>query len=770
MPGFVPNTIAPTHPGRFRSDAAARGVAGLGDQPGATVLGGPFLPDTFTGGGQSLEAAFGADLSADPATWTFTDVTPYVRWNPGIATQIGSTGTAAKRIVASQLTAILDNDQDGGGDWTIGNATGRFGSQLRENTPIRGRLDIGAGANDRFCGFLTSIPPTRGAAGDNSVALTAHGASKRIAKGRSKPFSALRKSYDRAFPDAYWPLERGTGGTVGASAVAGVPDMTVTMGSVSFGTADDSLPSSLPLAQFSREGVGGQLTGTIPPLFRTAIIGGTVDWSREFSIRQPALSPGASISVMNWYVRGTIDLWNVTVKPVADGGLVLGFINTSGGVQSYLSNVAVDDGEWHHVRVDCQQTAGVAVQVTLDGVQILSQSTTGTNGFVTTVIFNPDATADDSFPSLGHDATWNGDRPNDEDTYAAFLGHTGDTVAERMIRLAMEASVQLDIIGVADDVMGPQRAGAFLDLLQDAVDVDAGGLLCDGITFGLTYYTRQSAYSIDPCLTLDSADGDYLIPLPATHSDQGRVNRYTATDPLTNADRTFEQTDGPMGSDAVGLYEEGDSFRVNIINELDQIAAWMVGQGTVPGLRWPSLPFELAKPATSVKAADWLATRPLCRVDALGITTGSRPDRSLILRGWVERWNSRRWTVALAVGPYDGYAVTVLAADTGAVGEFTGWYEVDDDVVTAALLPAGGTSVTVNLSTTGTVLTNPSVGTYTDDLLGLYVDLDGLKVGVTAITAPAGGQQTLTVAGSDVVRAVPAGTPLLAWAPFKSGL
>lgn len=773
MPSFVPSTAAPTHLGRFRSDATARSVAGLGDQPGAQRLGGPFLPDVFPRGGQSLEAAFGADLSADPSTWVFTDVTtPYVQWNPGVAIQIGSVGTAAKRLIPSSLTATLLNDQDGGGDWTIGNATGRWGSQLRENTPIRGRLDLGSGAVDRFCGYLTSVPPTRTAAGGNFVALTAHGAARQIAKGKSAAFSALRKSLGRALPNAYWPLEKGAGGTVGASAVSGVPDMTVTAGSVSFGTADDSLPSSLPLAQFNRDGVAGQLTGVIPAQFSAAIVGAVV-WSVEFVMKSSTLGAGESVAVVDWNVRGTIDLWGVFLTPAGEGGLKLQYVNTSGGTASFTSSLGFDDGEWHHVRIDCQQTAGIAVQATVDGTQIISQSTTGTNGEITTVIVNPLAESADTVPSVGHFAVWNGARPNTENTYDAFLGHAGDTVAERMLRLAAEAGVTLDIIGVADDHVGPQRAGAFLDLLQDAIDVDAGGILTDGISWGLTYYTRQSAYSAEACLTVDSADGDFPSPLPATHSDQGRVNKFTASDPLTNADRTFEQTAGPMGSDpvtGVGTYDDGGQFRVNVVDQLDQLAAWTVGQGTVPGLRWPAIPIELAKPATSAKAADWLACHPLCRVDARGISTGYLPDRSLILRGWVERWNSRRWWLVLSTGTYDEYAVSTIATDSGDISEFTSWYEVDEDVVTAGPLSAGGVAVTVNLSSTGTVLTHPAVSTYADDLLGLYVNLDGLKVGVTAISAPSGGQQIVSLTGSDVVRPVPAGTALLAWDPFVAGL
>jgi hypothetical protein len=200
---------------------------------------------------------------------------------------------------------------------------------------------------------------------------------------------------------------------------------------------------------------------------------------------------------------------------------------------------------------------------------------------------------------------------------------------------------------------------------------------------------------------------------------------------------------------------------------LDQIAAWRVGQGTVPGLRWTAFFVQLAKPATAPKAQQWLDTRPMYRIDTLGLTTGSQPDRSQVVRGWREHWNSKQFDFTVQVASYDPYAVTMLADDTGSDGEFVGWLEVDS-VVTRDALTAGGGSVVVLV--TGTALTNPGVATYADDVDGLYINLDGLRVGVVAITAPAGNQQTITLTGADVLRDVPAGASVSAWDPVRPGL
>lgn len=756
---FVPSTVAPTHPGRFRVDTPAPGAI-------AERLTGEWLPELFGGvGRQSLKVAWGADPDGDPSLWTWTDLVPtgHVQWNPGVAVQIAEQGTSASQIVASQLTADLRNDQANGGDYTLGNALGANWPNVRENTPIKRELDAGGGPVVRFQGYVTSWDPSRGPGGERFVSITAHGASRRIRRGKSAKFSALHRVYDRLNASAYWSLEEGEGGTVGASSVMGVPDMTTTLGTVSFGAADASLPSSLALAQFSRDGVAGQLTGVIPAT-ASAFAG---DWTIEFVFKSPALDAGKFIIVMHWNVTGTIDLWDIVITPIADGGLTLRYINTAGGLATYKSNVAVDDGEWHQVRVNCQQTAGIDVQLILDDVQIDSRTTTGTNGAITTVVVNPTGDPDSAIPALGHIAVFNDpDTRAAGDSGAAFRGYSGETVAERMARLAAEAGVILEIIGDADDLMGPQRPGTFLELLQDAVDVD-GGILFDGLGPGLTYITRQHAYSQPAQLTLDAAQGDYVAKLRGSNDDSGRVNTFNARDPLTNATRTFTRTDGELGTDAVGEYEDGGDFRVENPEQLTQIAAWRVGLGTVPGLRWTQLSLQLAKPSSSRLAQQWLDALPLSRVDALGIDTGSNPDRRLILRGWRETTNSLLWTIAANIAPYDAFAVSVIANETGDTSEFIGWAEVDT-VTTAADLAAGGSSVVVDV--VGTTLTNPTVSTYADDLLGLYIWLDGLKVGVTAISAPSGTQQTLTLNPADVVRRVPAGSTVMAWNPFVAGL
>lgn len=719
----------------------------------------PFLSDVFPFARQSVEAAFDADPNADPDTWSWTDITRYVQWTPGVRIRIGYTDEALRPLAAG-LGAVLRNDQAGGGDWTLGNALSPLQPHVRENLPIRARIDLGSGPTDRICAFLTGVSPVRNADGALSlVKLEANGYLRRLKQGKSTPFSALRKSIDRSAPRAYWSLEQGAGATVGASAVAGVPAMTITNGTVDFGASSADLPSSLPVAQFSN---GGQLVSTIPPRAATA----DVSWRVEFITKMSPITAGNYISIIDWNTTNTVERWNITASPVAAGGLRLQYTSATIGGAAFNSSFSIDDGEWHQVRIDADQSGGnIALVVKVDNAIVINTTLAATIGDVTTVTVNFDPDPDAAVSTLGHLAVWD---PFDstEDTYLAFRGHAGETVAERLARISTEAGVRLEVIGDADDLMGPQRAAAYLDLVQDAIDVD-GGALFDGLTWGLTYYTRQSAYSRPAALTLDAAAGDFLGPLEGRHDDSGRVNVYTASDPYTGADATFTQEDGDLGTDMVGEAPSSGDHRVNDIAQLDQIAAFQVGRGTVGGVRWPALVVQFAKAPTSGKAQQWLDTRPLDRIDALGISLGSNPDRRLVLRGWSEWWNSKQLQVTLNTAPYDAYAVTVLAEDAGDTGDFLGWLEVDE-VHTITALAAGDTSLDVRV--TGSVLTNPSVSTYADDIDGLYINLDGLKVGVTAISAPTGTVQTLTLVSADVLRAVQTGSPVSAWYPVTIGL
>lgn len=809
MPGpvaYVPNTPAPTHLGRFRA-GLERGL-GIGGNRG-----GAFLTDLFGGAGRQLiEAGFGADL-AQPSSWTWTDITtPDAQWDPGVDITIGAPDETTGIVPASFGIDLLNN-QPNGGDFTVGNALGAHWPYIRENTPIRAMLDIGGGVSLRFQGYATSWKPKRGRGGVRLVRLQAHGVARRFKQGTSEPKSAIRRFLDAqpsaagaalSGPVGYWSLEDSNGATSAASTLPGGTAMTVTGGSssgagVQFGAAQGRTQPASTGFEVPRIGTkslvslaeGGTLSAVLPssgePRYGVQFIGFV--W---------AFGSGADIVLARWFTPGgTFFRYEVISRDATGFVEVVGHTTGSGGSGTLLCSTdpTAPIDEWEIVVYQRRNGANVEtyfyMSQTLTGAQVgyaSFDSRAGTFALPRHIFLNPDRATADGTPivgsenlrtdiSAGHLAVWH-DVPNFMTTATTssitgtacspWNGWIGESATDRLARLCAEEGVEIDIIGSSDIPMGFQDTKTFLDLLQECANADQG-LLLDGLGPGFTYFARTELYSRPPSLTLDAdGGGDIVGEIDGEHDDLRRVNTYTARNPAGGS-RTFTQPDGDLGTRQVGTYDTGGDHSTYRDDDLDQIAAWKVGQGSVPGVRYPRLEVNFAKPGTAAKAAGWLLTPPFSRVDAAGIESGaSRPDRSFVLRAWREQWNSKTWPVAMTFAPYDGFAVTVLADSTSPGGaEFMGWLDVDT-VTTAAELAAGGSSVVVNVL--GTTLTNPSVSTYTDDVDGLYINLDGMRVRCTAISAPSGSQQTLTLTGADVLRRVLAGAPVSAWNPVVLGL
>ncbi len=815
MPRFVPSTKVPTHLGRFRTGVER--LAGLGGPHG-----GNFLPDVFPAGRQVIEAAFGADVNADPSTWIWTDITGpgTVQWDPGVSITIGEPDESID-LVPAKFACKIRNDQPNGGDFTLGNPLGRFWPNVKENTPIRARLDVGNGLVTRFYGYASSWRPYWDAGRRLAmVDLRATGIGRRLKQGASAPrspmwrFHMLSSGFNtstnegwpfstqdyHSLPAHYWPLEEGSGAVRGANAVNGAyPLQAVDSAQMPRFGIDSSLLCTKTMPQF----INGTALSVNFPVVRPTGQVESFDPSSDKGIRvqcllrldEAAISAlesslgtlldGTKARVVTVEVAASSSLARVNVfldhdavdglllyaemKDSADitldttGGLIgtvfergvyitLDVVQAGTGIEVRFGQVglAVDPGTASPDTPVILASIMTVASSTLNGVTGITLSGTenlegGSIGQVSVYGGNADLSMPDRFPR-------------------ALLGRTGDTVAERLRRYAIENNVTIDIIGDADLIMGPQGTAGFLDLVKECRDVDQG-ILLDGLGPGLTYITRTSAYSRSASLTLDAGNGDILTPLDTSQDDQGRTNDYTARNPQ-GSEAQFVQPDGALGTDTVGVYDSSGEHRAAFPDDLYGIAAWKVAQGTVSGFRYPRLEIELAKPVTSTKAQQWLDSLPFGRVDALSIEPGlTEPDRRFQLRGWNERWNSRSWHVTLNVAPYDPWSIVTLAADTGDAGDFVCWLAEDEGATTlVADVAAGASSFQV-----ATVGSGPLWTTVADDIDGLHILVDGLKIAVTNITG-ASSPQTFTVTSADVLKALSAGTPVAVYNPPILGL
>lgn len=768
--------------------------------------GGSFLPDVFPNARQWVEAAFGADPNADPDTWSWTNITgpSTVQWDPGVNIKIGNPDESLG-IVPATLTCTIRNDQPNGGDFTIDNPLGAHYPYIRQNTPIRARLDIGNGPTIRFQGYATSWRPQWSVARRMAVVvLTANGIARRHKQGKAVAKSAIRRHFESGaargltMPVAYWSLEDDEGATSAASGLTGGTPMSVTGGGVAgagarFGVSQGRIQPAythyevprIATKSFVSLAEGGTLSADLPAgsstLYRVQFVG--FAWTE---------APSADIVMVRWFTPGGSFVRYDVVNRASTGFVELVGYSSAGAATTLLSSGFAPVDEFEYAFFFTQNGGNIetdfAISLQLSSGLVgdfLTDSRAGTLKLPTRIQLNPDgATADGSQITgsenqhkdirFAHLAVWFTElryitdqtlSPVTGTYYAVMNGWPGEPATTRLTRICAEEGVRIDIAGTSDAAMGFQDSAGFLDLLTQAQAVDQG-LLLDGLGPGYTYYTRTQIYSRPADITLNY--GDITGPDNPEQDDQGRVNDYTANDPLGSFAR-FVQTAGDFGTNAADTYDDSGDHRTYYAADLYQIAAWRVAQGTVGGLRYPTLEFELAEVNTSIKAQQWLDARPSYHFRVLNLSANpGNPHRSFVLRGWNERWNSKIWHVTANLTPYDAFAVTRLADDAGTDNGFVAWIDTDGSTV-ATGINAGDTSLVVNVS--GQVWTNVTTPSpnYADDISGLYINLDGMRVGVTGISGSSS-PQTFSLVGADVLRAVPVGASVSVWTPFKLGL
>lgn len=168
-----------------------------------------------------IEIAPGADLSADPSTWPWVDISTEVRHADGIDISGVGRGSESASADTPSLTIRVENDD---GDFSSRNPLGQWFPDLGVGTPIRVWWDTNT--NVRFAGHISELPPrwTGDESGSDEVAvIRADGFTRRRSQGEQPLNSAIFRSVS-THPNvvAYWPCEDNEGSTQAASPLAGV--------------------------------------------------------------------------------------------------------------------------------------------------------------------------------------------------------------------------------------------------------------------------------------------------------------------------------------------------------------------------------------------------------------------------------------------------------------------------------------------------------------------------------------------------------------------
>lgn len=717
--------------------------------PTAPPIGGvPFLVrDLGAGASIALEAAFGADLAADPESWVWTDITEHVRDTSTISTSLGRSDESGTSNPA-ELTVLLDNDS---GDYSRGGRS-RHHPYIRRNTPIRLRIDPDDGGGGRIVLHAGATSWTPGWESGNGrvpvVTLSASGTLRRLKQGDAPVTSAFRRAMVAASSVvAYWPMEEGRAAEY-APAVRGGNDLLV-IGTPDWDT-DDSFNCSAKLPKMK----DSAMEADVFPYPDTG----------ETQVRFLLLLPEdvASVPSGAWlisiFTTGSIGRWDITYGFAGGAGNSIGVhrylpdgtfhssnnlgfqINGKPGRMSLEMTQNGSDIDWRiaHIEADPDVSAGF-VQNTVANHTV---------GIVTRIRLAQGQDLKDTV--IGHVTVENevGSQFSVKQPLIAFEGERASSSSiGRIERLCAENGVALtrhtsSPAAVGDnltdfDAMGPQLVAPLLDLLHEAEAADQGQLW-DGRAHGLSYTTRRRREEGIVKLTIDASDGELAPGFEPTDDDQRTRNRFviTRTHGIT---ASYEDTSGPLGTDVIGIYDDSDEVNIGRDQDVIEHAQWRVGLGTVEGDRYPSLTVDLR--AAPHLAADVLDIIPGERIDVIDLDDTldefTLPTVSLIVEGIAHEISQSSWLVTFACSPFEPWAVGRVAAEVGDTSDMVMRLDTDGSQLAAAAA-AGATSISVATDSGAALWT-----TVSDDF-PFWVQVGGLPVRVTACSGSTS-PQTMTV-------------------------
>lgn len=636
----------------------------------------------------TVELALGADITADPSTWSWSeDITAYTYVRDGGVRIARGRLNEQSQAQPSSCTLLLNN---GDGRFSRLNPLGAYYGQLTKNTPLRIQVDSGSGAVTRFVGFVSQWPKRWEKSGNDFwVPVRADGVMRRLGQDTKSLNSPMRRYVSSAGqsalgpPVAYWPLEGGENASLGLPAIGG--GVMLPAGPAVFGA--DSPAGSNPLLELSA-------TASISaPVEFGADNGG---WMVGFLINAPtALTSGTVIA--RWTSTGTVKTWTLSLAGAAPDTMTLVGTDASGAaVVNETRDFAVFGsstewyGYWLYFIVSVKDDAGsldvqyMVYDATTDAsIAFLSTTLASSNaGTVTNLLFR----AGSGLPSLivGHAAVWNRSVYDDDFTtlgriFQSVTGFPGDTTATRVTRLGLENDVQIDTAGTTSAAtMGPQSINTLLGLFREA-EASENGVLVERRTGELGFDRTDVRLNADSVLTLvyTSSHLDDILP---DDDDQLTANDWTVSR-SGGASARVEQTDGPMGTDPItgaGRYAKSVTLSLEDDEQAYHQAGWRVNLGTVNEYRYPVVSVKLHNSRLAALLDDIAAVDISQRITITGMPTNLPPDDvELVVEGYTELINNFEWEIAFNCSPYRPYQVGVLADTSGDTDPNLGWLDWD---------------------------------------------------------------------------------------------
>lgn len=677
--------------------------------------------------------ALGADLTADPSTWSWLEISDRVRWDHGngIRTVVGRRDESTT-VTQSQAFLMVDNRD---GALSRRNPASPYYGLLSMNTPIWIEADPGDGGHTRFAGFVNSWPKRwqDESLNDSYVMLECSGILRRLQQNTDVK-SALKRTILAAGPAGYWPMEEGQNTDIAGSALSGVRGMSIE-GTVDF-TAADGPPGSGPLCNglFADQGT-----------FRApAVIGSGGDFQISFIFRAGVTAGAAGVAV-TWVDPNdaTEQFWTITVDSIE--GTQVSVAASDGTAPGLGSTIAASEpgtvtfGQYYHCVY--RQKADGTRTVHLDDVSYAAvvSGTSGPPRDVQATPARPDLIAPQGDISFGHFAMWADSTTDVPSHYDAMLGYDGELAHVRLRRACAEEAVRYTSLAVASEPMGPQPVDSLMNVLRECETADMGVLYESD--WGLAYQSRTERYNQSVGLALDLSQAEIAREPEVDDDDQHVINRWVVTR-TTGSKATAEDATGPLGSgpNGVGLWERPVTVNVAEDAQLPDQASWRLHQSTVDEDRWPHVDIALHHDPDLID--DWTGLTYGARAQIASPPDQVAPDTvDVIVEGHSEQINQVLWSASLNTSPASPYTVAVYgSADPNGSGP--DHYDTLGSATTAAFVAGTDTSMSVATAS------GPIWTTDADDF-PFNIRVSGVVLEVTNITG-ASSPQTFTITQTPV--------------------
>jgi len=479
----------------------------------------------------------------------------------------------------------------------------------------------------------------------------------------------------------YWPMED-SGGPGFDSATPGTPRLTATLtggtDTAPVYATDDSYVGSLPLATFTD--AGAYATGLVG-----SPGGASPGWLVGYFLRVPSGGAGAGANftviefsggdvnafvveyVSNTALRyritfndgtaqdtNTLDLTTAPAGGIDGRNLTIAIAGLNSGT-SIAWELSVGDVTFVNGAPNQQLTFSSSVATktwgTITGIRVGQEV-----GTSSTLLVNA--------PTIGHlFVTPVGFADTTSLQFAAGgcaeqgLGPWGIYGAAPLrvaVQTTVESGFELD--------QGPIVLGSAGERLQAMADQDQA-LVFDAAGFvGVNFLDRAMSESpASLAATFAYSAGRLADPLEPADDDQALLNRVTVTRPEGWGQATAEETDGTLGTGAVGVYSTSVACFPLTPTIAQDLASWIVASGTTDAQRWPAVTVDWSAPA-NVSATDLPLLTVGRWIELTGLPSYVGPNVELQIVGVRERVTAWGVRTTYTTRPAQPWRVVVIGS------------------------------------------------------------------------------------------------------------